>query len=287
MKLLINEPPVMYLPSLAYKLGQNEAILLQQLHYWLLSSAHRFEGRRWVYNTAGAWMKQLGWRSEKTVRRTILSLEKSGYIERTDRFNQRKYDKTNWFTINYEKIAELEEEIQSEATRQNDQSVAKATGQNVHMHVDKMTRPIPETTRDKNSQPEKPAAVSLQRKEISDHAWFTGWWCFLYESITARKYPYKKKHAGQISQLLKSLDGDLVELVSRTCSYFLVPPEKLFPEGRTIGGLQYMIDQLPDLSEEDFNRFVECGYLPDPEGDLSLKQFQPWKDAAHVKAVAS
>ena len=137
------------------------------------------------------------------------------------------------------------------------------------------------------SQPKKSAASPKQKKEISDHAWFSKWWCFLYESITGQKYPYKKKHAGQVNQLLKSLNHDLVDLVARTCSYFIIPSGKLFPPGRTIGGLQYMIDQLPDLDEETFNRFVAHGYLPDPEGDLSLKQFQPWKDGDHVKAAAS
>ena len=34
-KLLIDEPPLQVLPSLALKIGLNEAIILQQVHYWL------------------------------------------------------------------------------------------------------------------------------------------------------------------------------------------------------------------------------------------------------------
>ena len=33
-KLLINEHPLQVLPSLATKIGLNEAIVLQQIHYW-------------------------------------------------------------------------------------------------------------------------------------------------------------------------------------------------------------------------------------------------------------
>ena len=36
MSLLISEPPLQVLPSLAVKIGLNEAIVLQQIHYWLL-----------------------------------------------------------------------------------------------------------------------------------------------------------------------------------------------------------------------------------------------------------
>ena len=34
-RLLIDEPPLMVLPSLAAVIGLNEAIMLQQIHYWL------------------------------------------------------------------------------------------------------------------------------------------------------------------------------------------------------------------------------------------------------------
>ena len=39
-KLLIHDKPIMILPSLAQKIGLNEAIILQQIHYWLVSSQH-------------------------------------------------------------------------------------------------------------------------------------------------------------------------------------------------------------------------------------------------------
>ncbi|WP_249366800.1 hypothetical protein [Neobacillus rhizophilus] len=44
-KLLINENPVMIIPSLAVKIGLNEAVILQQIHYWVHGSRHVIEGR--------------------------------------------------------------------------------------------------------------------------------------------------------------------------------------------------------------------------------------------------
>jgi len=58
MKLLIDEPPLQVLPGLAKAIGLNEALFLQQLHYWVDKSAHVYEDRRWIYNTASGWVEQ-------------------------------------------------------------------------------------------------------------------------------------------------------------------------------------------------------------------------------------
>ena len=39
-KLLVDEPPLIVLPSLAVAIGLAEAILLQQIHYWLRQGGH-------------------------------------------------------------------------------------------------------------------------------------------------------------------------------------------------------------------------------------------------------
>ena len=74
-KLLIHDKPIMILPSLSQKIGLNEAIILQQIHYWLVSSQHEKEGRKWVYNTYKEWQLQMPFWSESTIKRTIKSLE--------------------------------------------------------------------------------------------------------------------------------------------------------------------------------------------------------------------
>lgn len=79
-RLLITESPVMIIPSLAAKIGVNEAVVLQQIHYWLGISKHVVEERTWVYNTYEEWQKQLPFWSVSTIKRTIRSLEMMGLL---------------------------------------------------------------------------------------------------------------------------------------------------------------------------------------------------------------
>jgi len=106
-RLLINESPVMIIPSLAAKIGVNEAVVLQQIHYWLGISKHKIAERTWVYNTYEEWQKQLPFWSVSTIKRSIRSLEMLGLLL-SNNFNEMKMDKTKWYSIDYEKLQELE-----------------------------------------------------------------------------------------------------------------------------------------------------------------------------------
>jgi hypothetical protein len=57
-KIVTKANPLVILPTLAMKIGFREAIILQQVHYWLTKSLHIIEGRRWIYNTYKDWQKQ-------------------------------------------------------------------------------------------------------------------------------------------------------------------------------------------------------------------------------------
>ena len=75
-KLLLNEPPLMVLPTLASVLGLNEAIFLQQLYYWLLKSSTYFENRKWVYRSIKEWEDEFPFWSNSTIKRVVNSLKK-------------------------------------------------------------------------------------------------------------------------------------------------------------------------------------------------------------------
>ncbi|WP_338469558.1 hypothetical protein R4Z10_12080 [Niallia sp. XMNu-256] len=105
-KLLIQESPLLILPSLAKQIGLNQAIILQQVHYWLTSSRHKYEGRIWIYNSYREWQLQFPFWSEQTIARGIRSLEEQGYLLSSN-FNRMKQDKTKWYTINYEKLEQF------------------------------------------------------------------------------------------------------------------------------------------------------------------------------------
>ena len=119
-KLLINEQPLQVIPSLAKAIGLNEAIFLQQLHYFLRISKNHAEGRSWVYNTIKDWQIEFSFWSLKTVQRTIENLELSGLVLSTDKFNKMKMDKTKWYSINYQKLSEILPESEKEPFGQND-----------------------------------------------------------------------------------------------------------------------------------------------------------------------
>lgn len=120
-KLLINEQPLQVIPSLAKAIGLNEAIFLQQLHYFLRISKNHAEGRSWVYNTIKDWQVEFSFWSLKTVQRTIENLELSGLVLSTDKFNKMKMDKTKWYSIDYEKLSEIAGENANSPFSKNDQ----------------------------------------------------------------------------------------------------------------------------------------------------------------------
>ena len=123
--LLISESPLTVQPSLAVLLGLNEAIFLQQLQYWISREAGFCDqyGRRWIYNTVKQWRDQFPFWSESTIKRTIRSLEDQNALLSTtvgDAFN-----KTKAYTINIDRIEELNQKIVHEQMRASIESVQR------------------------------------------------------------------------------------------------------------------------------------------------------------------
>lgn len=110
-KLLIDEPPLQVLPRLAVAVGLYEAIILQQIHYWLeinkRSNRNFRNGHFWTYNSYKGWQEQFPFMATITVRRAINSLRKQKLIV-TENFNVNKFDNTLWYRINYKRLASLE-----------------------------------------------------------------------------------------------------------------------------------------------------------------------------------
>lgn len=118
-KLLINEPPLQVLPSLAEAIGLNEAIVLQQVHYLMNYAQFTFENKRWLYNTYEQWQSAVFrfW-STRTLQRIFSSLEDLGVIESTTKFNRNIMNKTKWYTINYENVERLSQVLMEERNGQ-------------------------------------------------------------------------------------------------------------------------------------------------------------------------
>lgn len=94
--------------DLAVAIGLNEAIVLRQIFYWIEGNKERGinyqDGRYWTYNTLDGWQKDnFPFWSTKTIQRALLSLENKKIVI-SGNYNKEKFDKTKWYTIDYDML---------------------------------------------------------------------------------------------------------------------------------------------------------------------------------------
>ena len=139
MSLLMTSRPIVINPDLAYSIGLNEAIALQQINYWLKETTSGMErdGVRWIYNTTEQWLEQFPFWSESTLKRTFTRLKTLGVLK-IEQLNKSQRDMTNFYTINYE--SELLDEVK--VTESKRSKCSAPSGQNDTMEEVKVTRSI-------------------------------------------------------------------------------------------------------------------------------------------------
>ncbi|MDL0016905.1 conserved phage C-terminal domain-containing protein [Enterobacter roggenkampii] len=130
MSLLMPSRPIVINPDLAYSIGLNEAIALQQVNYWLKETTSGLErdGVRWIYNTTEQWLEQFPFWSESTLKRTFTRLKNLGVLK-VEQLNKSQRDMTNYYTINYE--SELLDEVK--VTKSKSSKCTLPSGQNEPM----------------------------------------------------------------------------------------------------------------------------------------------------------
>lgn len=206
-RLLIDEPPLQVLPSLARELGLNEAIMLQQMHYWLIKSSHEFEGVKWFYKTLEDWQTEFPFWSTMTIRRTLTNLEKQKVI-RIGNFNKKKFDKTKWYTIEYQCV--------NRRCVQYEQTMCSNRTDGCVQNEQTYTREYTETTTENNVTEEKPLKVvwTEETKHIIDYL----------NKRTGKKYSVKTKKTAQL--IHKLLDNgftveDFERVIDIKCKQWL------------------------------------------------------------------
>ncbi|MFN7364607.1 MAG: hypothetical protein ACK5TR_01515, partial [Alphaproteobacteria bacterium] len=111
--LLLDESPLIVQPTLARLVGVNEAIILQQVHYWLSPKFHRpekvFQGHHWTHNTYKQWQLQMPFLSLTTIRRAIGNLEEMAVLIS---FVSCGFRKTKYYRIDYARLAHLQNEAE-------------------------------------------------------------------------------------------------------------------------------------------------------------------------------
>ncbi len=128
--LLLNERPLVVLPSLAEALGSvDKAIIIQQLNYWVKKSKNYHDGRPWVYNSMDSWAKQFPWiKSKTTIKKHFKDLKKLGLVL-TGNFNQYSFDRTTWYTIDYDAFDKFSDDFFAKKAAEKQEDAVQSIGQ--------------------------------------------------------------------------------------------------------------------------------------------------------------
>lgn len=184
--ILFDERPLVVSPKLAEALGSlDEAVMLQQVHYWVQKSNHIHDGRHWVYNTQDAWMGQFPWiKSKTTLKRHFGHLVKLGLLIKGN-YNKAGFDRTTWYAVDYEQVKKLESDFESErgghsmsqnlahdepeTDPSNSPNLADGRAQNWPTNTIDYPESNPQTTAEKKEAGQGPASQSIPYKEILDY----------------------------------------------------------------------------------------------------------------------
>ena len=133
---LFDEQPIAANKALARALGLNEALVLQQINYWIeinkKSGKNYHDEKYWTYNSIRAWQeKDFDYMSVDTVKRTFAKLEKAGYLL-IGNYNKDPRDKTKWYTINDEKLEELYLELNKKKLEHERKILEKESRNTMH-----------------------------------------------------------------------------------------------------------------------------------------------------------
>lgn len=102
MSLLLDEPPLVVQPSLVRALGLPEAVVLQQLHYWLQRATAQQGGCMWVYKTYDEWAYETGL-TAKAARGALDRLRKADVVITATNPNDSR-DRTLWWRIDHDRL---------------------------------------------------------------------------------------------------------------------------------------------------------------------------------------
>ncbi|WP_352338235.1 hypothetical protein [Psychrobacter sp. 16-MNA-CIBAN-0192] len=168
--LLINEPPLQVLPSLACAIGLNEAILLQQVHYWLRHAKVKHNDKMWIYKTVDKWKEQdFPFWSTDTIKRAIRSLRKQEVLL-VSKLASNSFNRVNHYSIDYVKLDEISRnqpvaQVNTDKGNMHQSTVAECTEHKGNMHqsdkgdMHQCLREYKETKKESNSNNKNPSMV--------------------------------------------------------------------------------------------------------------------------------
>jgi hypothetical protein len=147
----MDEHPHFFYPTLAERVGLNEAIVLQQIHSWITTytkdpdryrEKHYHDGAWWTWDSYPDWHKKLPYLSESTIKRTLMNLREKGLV-RVGNYNTLKIDRTLWYTINY---GEYDRLWANPKYTDHQANVTPPSDQNDQMEETNLTSPLPDSS---------------------------------------------------------------------------------------------------------------------------------------------
>ena len=126
-KVLIDEYPLVFSPTLAAQYGLNDAIVIQQIHYWSKKNKPSQDGYVWVYQTIPQWQKQFPFWSERTIFSILKRLRDSGilYAEKKD---DNPLVHTLYYRLDYSKFADsISQDLQPPSRKTCENTIYKET----------------------------------------------------------------------------------------------------------------------------------------------------------------
>lgn len=248
-KLLIDDYPIQVLPKLAEKVGLNEAIILQQIHYWLNSSKHNYDGKRWIYNSYPNWAKQFPFWSERTIKRAFGSLEKQDLLY-VGNYNRAGFDRTKWYSINYENLNNLVARSSGQNGTTSMTNCHDAKGQNGTTNTRDYTEITTETTNNNILSPSSTAypyrdVINYLNQQTGKH----------YKSTTKKNQTVIRARTDEgftLDDFKKVIDNKVSEWKGTDMEKYL-RPETLF--GTKFEG--YLNQQQPNAVDEEWKKQYE------------------------------
>ncbi len=150
-QLLFDEHPLVINPKLAQMIGLNEAIVLQQVHYWVTLNEKAGKNLRedftWTYNTYKEWNLQFPFWSLRTIKTVIANLERKGLLI-SGNFNKVKQDRTKWYRVSLDAYTLQGADI----APSEEADVAPAEGKNDPLEKAAIAPALPETNAKTNAE---------------------------------------------------------------------------------------------------------------------------------------
>ncbi len=172
-QLLFDEHPLVINPKLAQMIGLNEAIVLQQVHYWVTLNEKAGKNIRddftWTYNTYKEWNLQFPFWSLRTIKTIFANLERKGLLI-SGNFNKVKQDRTKWYRVSLDAYT-----LQSADIAPSEEAdIAPPKGRNDPLEEADIAPPLPETNAETTpkttteSKEDKTSSTTITRKEVHE-----------------------------------------------------------------------------------------------------------------------